>query len=113
MFNLNTILIILIIITILKIISNYNIDNINSESFAPISSDDLDDNAPVDSEYYLTTPSVGWLSRCGLLPFWNSTRDTKNMSYDIRGDIQPFTHPVCPWLNPSVTDRPFGYTELF
>lgn len=119
MLDWNIILIVLSIILALQIISNCNIDynrkdknnknnKKNSERFAPYLSDDLAYNASVDSTYYVNTPNVGWLSRRGLLPFWNSTRDTKNMSYDIRGDIPPFYHPVGPYLNPSVTDRPWG-----
>ena len=73
MIDLNIILTILIIITVLQIISNICNNSNKKELFAPYLADDLDDNAPVDNTYYLNTPSVGWLSRRGLLPFWNST----------------------------------------
>ena len=58
-------------------------------------------------------PNIGWLSRRGLLPWWNSTRDTKNMSYDLRGDIWPNYRYVGPWLNSSIADRPYRYAELY
>ena len=32
-------------------------------------------------------PDRKWLSYNNLLPWWNSTRNTRNMSYDIRGDV--------------------------
>jgi hypothetical protein len=32
-------------------------------------------------------------------PWWNSTRHTRNMSYDLRGDIPTSYYPVGPWLN--------------
>jgi hypothetical protein len=37
-----------------------------------------------------------------LLSWWNSTRHTKNMSYDIRGDIPPFSYYTGPWNNSSL-----------
>lgn len=35
-------------------------------------------------------PDDGWLARNGLLTWWNTTRFTRNMSYDIRGDVPIF-----------------------
>ena len=84
------------------------------ESYAPNIDTDFLDYAPVDDpNYYYLEPSVGWLSRRGLLPWWNSTRDTKNMSYDIRGDIPPFNYPVGPWLNSAIVDHPYRYREIY
>ena len=31
------------------------------------------------------------------MPFWNATRHTRNMSYDLRGDIPPLFYPTGPW----------------
>jgi hypothetical protein len=89
-------------------------DNKTREPYAPNIDRDFNQFAPVDDPYYYyMTPSVGWLSRRGLLPWWNSTRDTKNMSYDIRGDIPPFRYPVGPWFNSAIVDRPFTYREIY
>jgi hypothetical protein len=44
-------------------------------------------------------PDYGWLSQNGLLPWWNSTRHTRNMSYDLRGDVPITPSYVGPWLN--------------
>lgn len=52
--------------------------------------------APVN---YVVQPSLSWLSDRGMLPWWNSTRSTRNMSYDIRGGIPPIHYDVGPWLN--------------
>lgn len=38
----------------------------------------------------------GWLSLRGLLPWWNSTRSTRNTSYDLRGDVPIFYNAVGP-----------------
>jgi hypothetical protein len=32
-------------------------------------------------------PNMPWLAQHNLLPWWNSSRNTRNMSYDIRGDV--------------------------
>lgn len=45
------------------------------------------------------SPDYGWLSSHGLLPWWNSTRHTRNMSYDLRGDVPIIPSYVGPWLN--------------
>jgi hypothetical protein len=50
----------------------------------------------------LDHPSQAWLAEKGLLSWWNSTRHTKNMSYDIRGDIPPFSYYTGPWNNSSL-----------
>lgn len=44
-------------------------------------------------------PDFTWLSIHNLLPWWNSTRRTRNMSYDIRGDIATVLYRVSPWHN--------------
>ena len=44
-------------------------------------------------------PDFAWLSRYNLLPWWNSTRGTKNMSYDLRGDVPIIPYYVGPWYN--------------
>lgn len=46
-------------------------------------------------------PDFGFLARHGLLPWWNSTRSTRNMSYDIRGDVPipvPCVEGLCPFV---------------
>jgi hypothetical protein len=43
------------------------------------------------------TPDMDWLTYHNLLPWWNSTRNTKNMSYDIRGDVPVGVHFVPVW----------------
>jgi hypothetical protein len=84
------------------------------ENYAPNIDGDFNKYASAyDPYYHYSTPSVGWLSRRGLLPWWNSTRDTKNMSYDIRGDIPPFNYPVGPWLNSPVVDHPYRFREIY
>lgn len=42
-------------------------------------------------------PDFAWLARHNLLPWWNSTRRTKNMSYDLRGDVPIIPYYVGPW----------------
>lgn len=90
-----------------------DLNNGLKEHYAPVIDDDFDQYAPAydpnDPYQYYMIPSVGWLSRRGLLPWWNSTRDTTNMSYDIRGDIPPVYYPVGPWLNPEVYDHPYRF----
>jgi hypothetical protein len=44
-------------------------------------------------------PDFGWLARNNLLPWWNSTRNTRNSSWDIRGDVPVASYYVGPWLN--------------
>lgn len=49
-----------------------------------------------DTDYQ---PDYAWLSQNNLMPWWNSTRRTKNMSYDLRGDVPIIPGPVGPWNN--------------
>jgi hypothetical protein len=112
----NIIFLILGIIIIIWLACNTNHgDREKIETYAPIDYNSFTDydsdfypgahsgfDAQYDSPYapespYPSYPSVGWLSSQGLLPWWNSTRNTRNMSYDIRGDIPPIIHPVGPW----------------
>jgi len=44
-------------------------------------------------------PDFAWLALNNLLPWWNSTRRTRNTSWDIRGDVQIPYYNVGPWLN--------------
>lgn len=44
-------------------------------------------------------PDYAWLSRYNLLPWWNSTRHTRNSSYDLRGDVPIIPSYVGPWNN--------------
>ena len=84
----------------------------NIENYAPNIDNEFNQYAPIEPDlayYYATTPSVGWLSRRGLLPWWNSTRDTTNMSYDIRGDVTPIHYDVGPfWVSPHI-----GYKRFY
>lgn len=112
----NTFLFVAILVVIFLIHQNSQTeDSLDSikELFSPNIDSDFDQFGPAydfnDPYQYYMMPSVGWLSNRGLLPWWNSTRDTKNMSYDIRGDIPPFHYPVGPWLNPEVIDHPFRF----
>ncbi len=113
----NIILPLLAIIVVLWIIFNTdNSNNDQTEPYAPNIDNDFNQYAPAYDYQYLYEnyyPSVGWLSRRGLLPWWNSTRDTKNMSYDIRGDILPYRYPVGPWLNSTIVDSPYRYRTLY
>jgi len=52
----------------------------------------------------MNTMTIGKLSRLGLLPWWNSTRFTRNMSYDIRGEPRIISSQVGPWLNSPIID---------
>lgn len=53
-------------------------------------------------------PDYAWLASRGLLPWWNSTRRTRNMSYDLRGDvpIDPYQSALFrasnPWNNSDI-----------
>lgn len=53
-------------------------------------------------------PDYAWLASRGLLPWWNSTRRTRNMSYDLRGDvpIDPYQAALFratnPWNNSDI-----------
>jgi hypothetical protein len=44
-------------------------------------------------------PDFSWLAYNNLLPWWNSTRHTRNSSWDIRGDVPVPYYYVGPWLN--------------
>lgn len=58
----------------------------------------------INDELY--SPDIGWLSNNGLLPWWNSTRHTRNMSYDLRGDVVPYgvcTGGSFPWWKSPLT----------
>jgi hypothetical protein len=121
--DLNIILLILAIILVIKLILDNNASHLQSdepkqkrENYAPNIDSDFNQYSPVTyppNMYANAMPSVGWLSRRGLLPWWNSTRDTKNMSYDIRGDIPPRLYPVGPWLNSAIIDHPWSYREIY
>lgn len=54
-----------------------------------------------DGEYYdtLVGPQDYLAVRGNLFPWWNSTRHTRNMSWDLRGDVLIKPHYVGPWLN--------------
>lgn len=73
---------------------NKNIENIASVNFR-------NNNTDNNTTYYYDPRSydVGWLSDGELMPWWNSTRFTRNMSYDLRGDIPIRPEYVGPWLN--------------
>lgn len=43
-------------------------------------------------------PDYVWLNRMNLMPWWNSTRFTRNSSWDIRGDVPIGNYYVGPWL---------------
>ena len=62
--------------------------------------DVYEDDDIYGSAYMSIYPAdISILSRLGLLPWWNSTRHTRNSSYDLRGDVPVFVQPVGPWLN--------------
>ena len=44
-------------------------------------------------------PDFAWLAHNNLLPWWNSTRSTRNSSWDLRGDVPIVKQYVGPWLN--------------
>lgn len=73
------------------------------ETYAPVNYDILYgyDTYPIlynDNHDNIIEPNMAWLSRRGMLPWWNSTRFTRNMSYDIRGDIPPIHYDIGPWM---------------
>jgi hypothetical protein len=58
-------------------------------------------------------PNDGWLARRGLLPWWNSTRFTRNMSYDLRGDVPLFGTCTGLCCNPdSISPMPFWNSPI-
>ncbi len=60
-----------------------------------------------DGEYYdyydiANYPTQTWPAQnyqIDNLPWWNSTRHTRNMSWDIRGDVPITSYYVGPWHN--------------
>lgn len=50
-----------------------------------------------NDEYF--EPDYAWLNNYNLMPWWNSTRNTRNMSYDLRGDVPITPYYVGPWYN--------------
>lgn len=48
------------------------------------------------------SPDYIWLNRMHLLPWWNSTRYTRNSSWDIRGDIPNRFYDVGPFYRSSL-----------
>jgi hypothetical protein len=55
---------------------------------------------PITGYRFVGSPypqNSSWLSLQGLLPWWNSTRSTRNTSYDLRGDVPIFYNDVGPW----------------
>lgn len=78
--------------------------NKNIERYLPDIDHDFDDNAG----YRKDSDIVGdwaYMAARGLLPWWNSTRFTRNSSYDIRGDIPPILYDVGPWNISPILDR--------
>ena len=51
------------------------------------------------NNYYPSYYDIWQLSRYGLLPWNNSTRFTRNMSYDLRGDVYLPPYYTGPWNN--------------
>lgn len=49
--------------------------------------DDDQDMQIYDYAFPTIGPTDSWLSSHAMLPWWNSTRFTRNTSYDIRGDV--------------------------
>lgn len=57
--------------------------------------DDDEENLNLD-RYPWAKYGVPWY---GWGPWWNSTRHTRNSSYDLRGDIPPYHYYTGPWWN--------------
>ncbi len=57
--------------------------------------DGIEDNLNLD-KYGWAKYGVSWY---GWGPWWNSMRHTRNMSYDLRGDIPPYQYNNGPWWN--------------
>jgi len=77
-------------------------DNDINKKIENIASVNFHDNKTNNNMVYYYDPrsyDVGWLSNEELMPWWNSTRFTRNMSYDLRGDIPVRPEYVGPWLN--------------
>lgn len=101
------VLLVLAIILIMYLLmrKDYNIDANtqdakNTEPYRPDIDHDYD-NYQTYRDLYPIGPDIrsdwAYLSSRGLLPWWNSTRYTRNSSYDIRGDIPPILYDVGPW----------------
>lgn len=93
-------LIILIIayFAICFLFTNCNIPTKRIENIASVKYSNHGD--PDNSMVYYYDPrsyQVGFMSGNGLLPWWNSTRHTRNMSYDPRGGINVPINYVGPW----------------
>ena len=77
------IVIFLLLLALLFLYNNISLLTQNTEKFAPFKS--------------------GFIDLYPMQFTWNNpTRFTRNMSYDIRGDILPFYYFVGPWNNSSL-----------
>jgi hypothetical protein len=59
-------------------------------------SEDLEDENLDLNRHGWAKTGVPWY---GWGPWWNSMRHTRNMSYDLRGDIPPYRYNTGPWWN--------------
>jgi hypothetical protein len=91
----NIVFAIFIFLTLIAIYA-CNDTNTNCETFGFNPEFSEEDAGPYRT-LYPEIPNDPWLSDRGLLPWWNSTRFTRNMSYDLRGDIQNPIFYTGPW----------------
>ena len=93
--SINIIFAVFIFLTLIMIYT-YNKSFTDHENFVFNSEPNTEDIGPYRT-HHPEIPNDPWLSDRGLLPWWNSTRFTRNMSYDLRGDIQNPIFYTGPW----------------
>ena len=96
--NLHIIFIGLALFVILKLWFDYMCSDV-TEHVANIRPDRTIYNPDTYVNHFHRYPwaSDAWLASRGLLPWWNSTRSTRNMSYDLRGDVPVPVYNTGPW----------------
>lgn len=99
--NLHITLFIIIGLLIIKIVyDNFDDGSTNSskENIANIRPDRTVYDPAIEKVHHVDPP-VGFFSTGELGPWWNATRHTRNMSYDLRGDVYIRPYDVGPWYN--------------
>jgi hypothetical protein len=94
----------LLIVSILVLIILYNIYNSCEDSeiekLVNVGLPSMDNSGDIYSSPYSLD---GFIPGGGIIPdpfpWWNSTRFTRNMSYDLRGDVPINLFPTGPWWN--------------
>lgn len=78
-----------------EFIANIHPDPDDAMKFYKNYEDGTEDNLDLNRHRWAKTgvPWYGWG------PWWNSMRHTRNMSYDLRGEIPPYRYNTGPWWN--------------